>query len=791
MFQHRMLYSAMLAILATASQVAAANESLPTIEEVLVTGATESYAATAVSDSMINLETGMTSVLAVIDKVPGVLINEGDVLGSDDWSTTVSIRGFQLSLDEQQIGMTIDGVPNGNSNYGGGSKVNRFLDTENLKTVEVSQGTADIGSRSHEALGGTLNFVTRDPESEERLRFSYISGDFEARKYYVSYDTGTFAGDTRAYVSLSTAHNSAWIDESGETIRTHAAAKLVANFDSMTVKTYIAYDDTAEDNYQRITPTEFNANPDWDRLTGEWTGIPHIDQLYRRGWSTLRENLLAYTRFEFAVNEDLQIDVTPYYHQNEGRGDWLPPYVVDVTDDGAGDPNSELQSGNTVRGGSALGRLTFVNRAGVALTPASGCSSLDFPYGGTSNDNPDSLIYDPACFPADAIPVSSYRHTHYEKERMGLSADLRWSADLGFAENLFRAGFWYEDGTRQEWRDWHKVIDSRTAYHFDHTPYWVQFDREYPMETQMFYVEDTLTVGPVELRAGAKQWFVDIDRQDNILGGSGTFGISSDSDLLPTVGALWQVDNAIQVFAGYAENFAAVKDAVLEAASDPDALVNLEPETAENFDLGVRFIVDNLRVDATYYQIDFKNRITQIPAGDTTGIDFLEEFGGTFRNEGGIESEGYELAGNWQMTDTLSLYASYTNNESLYHGTGDSVLDAALGIVSGNTVFGSAETMYVVSLDWQRDHLAAGFSNKHVGERWLDEANTERLAAYDVADLYVAVSAEALGDALQGLRIKFTINNVFDEDYLGGAAGGWGAWIGGGRFAAISVLADF
>ncbi|MFT4788063.1 MAG: iron complex outermembrane receptor protein, partial [Paraglaciecola sp.] len=123
------------------------------IEAITVVGKSVSYANTQTSDEMAKQQSTLTSVLAVIDNLPGVLINEGDTFGSDDWSTTVSIRGFQLSLDEQQIGITIDGISNGNSNYGGGAKANRYIDTENLGTVEVSQGTGDIASRSNEALG--------------------------------------------------------------------------------------------------------------------------------------------------------------------------------------------------------------------------------------------------------------------------------------------------------------------------------------------------------------------------------------------------------------------------------------------------------------------------------------------------------------------------------------------------------------------------------------------------------------------------------------------------------------
>ena len=37
------------------------------------------------------------------------------------------MRGFNVGLSEQQIGMTIDGLPNGNSNYGGGTPGAYFI----------------------------------------------------------------------------------------------------------------------------------------------------------------------------------------------------------------------------------------------------------------------------------------------------------------------------------------------------------------------------------------------------------------------------------------------------------------------------------------------------------------------------------------------------------------------------------------------------------------------------------------------------------------------------------------
>ncbi|MCV6615756.1 MAG: TonB-dependent receptor plug domain-containing protein, partial [Cellvibrionaceae bacterium] len=464
--------------MATSAAYAQAEDAAPandTIEEVTVIGKSVSYANNSASSEMIKQQSAMTSPLAVIDNLPGVLVNEGDTFGTDDWSTTVSIRGFQLSLDSQQVGVTVDGIANGNSNYGGGAKANRYIDTENLQTVEVSQGTADVASRSNEALGGTLNFTTIDPGEEERLTLSVTAGDADASKYFVRYETGEILPETYAWLSVSSSENADWIDGSAENTRDHFAGKLISTINDINITAYVSYDDVHEDNYQRVSLAQFEQDPSWDRLTGEWTGTPYVDQLYRKGWSTLRENLFGYLKAEFELGQ-VEVNTNIYYHKNEGRGDWVPPYMVDVTDDGA-NGHSELQ-GNTVMGGAPLGRIFFVDANGNSLSPNAGCqSSITFPYGGAGPE------YDPKCYGAGAIAVGSYRHTHYAKERKGFNADFVWETSFGDVDNTLRGGIWYEDYHREEYRDWHKIIDSSVGYNFDHQAYWVQYSVAFPVDT--------------------------------------------------------------------------------------------------------------------------------------------------------------------------------------------------------------------------------------------------------------------------------------------------------------------
>lgn len=745
------------------------------IDEITVVGKSVSFANASMSQEMKLQQSSMTSALAVIDNLPGVLVNEGDTFGADDWSTTVSIRGFQLSLDEQQIGITIDGIANGNSNYGGGAKANRYIDTENLGTVEVSQGTSDIRSRSNEALGGTLNFTTIDPTEEAGLTTSFSLGQFQSQKAFARLNTGEIAPGTRAWVSVSSAQSSDWVDQTAENTRDHLAAKIISEQGDVKYTGYFSYDDTHEDNYQRISLAQFAENPDWDRLTAEWTGTPYVDQAYRKGWSTLRENIFGYLQAEYST-DNLEASANVYFHKNEGRGDWVPPYLVNVTDDGAGNPESEVVGNTTVMGGAALGQLFFVNRDGVALAPDADCqSSITFPYGGAGAQ------YDPLCYGQGAVPVGSYRHTHYQKSRFGFNADFAYFSKLGDVDNTLRGGVWYEDYEREEYRDWHKIIDSSSNYKFDHVAYWRQYDRKFPVQTTMLYLENEVDFGMVSARVGAKQFMVELEAQDNFTNtASGV--VDSDSDLLLTAGVVAQTGiDGLEVFAGYAENFAAVKDTVLER--DTSVFDNIEPETAENIDVGIRFVSDRITAAATFYDITFENRLVFIAPDSPDAIDYLIGTNGSYVNVGGIESSGFEMNATVYINDNWAVYGSYTNNKSEY-------AEGSLDFPAGNTVYGSAEDMFVLSIDWAQDNYFAGLSNKMVGDRWMDAANTQRIEGYMVSDLYAGVSVEAPFSGLQNMQVRLTINNLTDESYLGGVAG-QSAWIGSPRTAVMNMSFTF
>ena len=756
------------------------------LDTVIVVGKQQTYSSAESTEAMALQQAPVTSVLAQIDNLPGVQVQEGDAFGFDDWSTGVAVRGFQNNLGEQQVGITIDGMPNGGSNYGGGAKANRYIDTQNAGAIEVSQGTADIASRTNDALGGTLNFTTQNPLDERRVRVSASLGDFDSQRFYGRYDSGFLSDNkTKFWVSLSTQSATDHVNQSADNSRDHMAAKLQTEQFGIDWTSYLAYDDTHENNYQRLfSPADFAANPNSDGLTAEWTGVPYIDQLYRKAWGTLRTNTFFYLKGEKEVFDGFKVDAGVYRHDNDGRGDWVPQYVVNVGQYGM----------------STVPLVTFTDPAGSPLTPTPGCvSSITYPYGGAGPE------YDPACFPANSIPVSSYRHTHYQKERTGAYADFEWQTPIGqTVDNTLRGGLWYEDATRYEYRDWHKLIDSRVGADYDYTAYWVQYNREFPQSTFKWYLEDVVKVSDFSFRLGMKQFSNEIERADNFAPNDAAlnFKVSTDSDVLFSGGAAWTPSAVpgLEVFAGYAENFKAIPDTVLEVLAPggtPD------PETSENSEVGVRYSGQRFRGSLVYFDSTFDNRLLAVANQTVNGIDYLEASNGGYINGGGIESSGFEASGEFRATDNLSFFASYTGiSDANILGSGIVTQDAATGLtvldsngnivstVVGNQVPGIAKNMAVVSADYTDGNFFAGLSTKWVDDRFVDVGNTWTAEGYYDADLYAGISGEAISDDLSNLDFRLTVNNLFDGDWLAGISGG-GAWISAPRTVVFTVTADF
>ena len=741
------------------------------------------FARNIVAEPMMLQQSNITAVTSVVDNLPGVSIQEGDAYGFDDWSSNVAVRGFQVTISEAQIGTTIDGFPNGTSDYFSGAKANRFIDPMNLGGVEVSQGTADIASRSVEALGGTFDYLTDDPAAERTYTASTTIGENEGQRFSLRVDTGPLFGrDTRAWIAAVRQEATDWVQGSARNEREHVAGKLVSSHGRLDLTAYLSYDSIHEDTYQRLySEADFRTNPRWDRLVGDWPGVPYLNQFYRPGWQTRRNNTFGYLKADWSFSDVTSLSLGTYFHRNRGRGDWLPPYIVDVTDDGGG-PESELMGLAAVRGGTQLGLIRFVDRTGAAVGPMPGCtSSYLFNYYGSGGP-----AVDPACHPG-ATAVQSYRHSHYGKDRVGVTLDEEWFATVGAAGSTLRAGIWYEDSRRDLGRDWHRMLDPTLSFQWDERAYWHQYEWDFPQHVFKWYVEETIFAGPFALSGGVKQFLVGVSRED-LFGVDPDLGVDSDSDLLFSGGVTYETPVAgLDLFAGYSENFKAISATLLEVPGR--SLDLLEPETASNVDVGLQYSGERVALGATWYDIDFQNRIFYLGPQTPAGPNYLIPGGGAYFNAGGIDTRGVELSATVELPRQTSFYTAFTFNDSDYIGSGDPLVDENQGIVAGTDVTGVPARLWVVSLD-RSGPLGAGLTAKYTSPRRVSLTSDWYTDPYWLVDAYVSFSGESLSDLLRSTEFTIVANNLLDKAYLSAITEN-AAWLGAPRTVSITATVSF
>ncbi|MCY4635424.1 MAG: TonB-dependent receptor, partial [Acidobacteria bacterium] len=393
---------------------------------------------------------------------------------------------------------------------------------------------------------------------------------------------------------------------------------------------------------------------------------------------------------------------------------------------------------------------------------------------------------DPACHPG-ATAVQSYRHSHYGKDRAGVTLDEEWFATMGAAGSTLRAGIWYEHTRRDLGRDWHQILDPTLSFNWNEQPYWQQYDWQFPQQVFKWYVEETIFAGPFALSGGVKQYLVGVSRED-LFNVDPDLEVDSNSDLLFSGGVTYETPvEGLDLFAGYAENFKAISSLLLEVPGR--SLDLIEPETASNIDVGLQYAGDRLALSATWYTIDFQNRIFYLGPATAAGPNYLIPGGGAYFNAGGIDTSGMEFSATVQLPRQTSFYTAFTFNDSEYIGSGDPLVDANQGIVAGTDVTGVPDRLWVVSLD-RSGPLGVGLSAKYTASRRVSLRSDWYADAYWLVDAYVSFSGEALSDLLRSTEFAIVATNLLDKPYLSAITEN-AAWLGAPRTISMTATVSF
>ena len=694
--------------------------------EIVVFGRGQVRQVTEVTQVDLRQTVAGSSPFKAIQKLPGVNFQSADPFGVYEWSTRISLRGF----NQNQLGFTLDGVPLGDMSYGNtnGLHISRAVIADNIGSVRVSQGAGALGTASTSNLGGTIEFQSRDPGKDFGVAGNFTYGSQDTVRGYIGLDTGALGG-FRGTVSYAYLDAKKW--KGVGTQRSHQVnAKGVYDFAGGGRLTgFVNFTDRKENDYQDLSLEQINRlGTDWDNISGDWplaltiaqvganrgdvggfvprqpntagkvfpAPITSVDDAYYDAGG-LRRDWLGGLKLDVPLSDVLSASVQGYYHNNKGQGSWFTPYLASP-------------SGNDV----------------------------------------------------------SFRTTEYGIERVGFIGNFK--ADLG--ANQLKLNLWWENNDFNQARRFYdvsgKTVPSTTALTYQSNPFFTQWYNNYNTQTFQFAVQDEWTItDDFIVSGGFKGQSVKLRARENIATGRlATGDIKSEDFFLPQIGALYKLGAAGEIFANYTQNQRAFTAA---ATSGPFATTqagfnaiqpNLRPERSQTVEAGYRFGNGALRGVVAGYYVDFKNRIlaTQLGAGIVGNPAVLA-------NVGSVQSIGVEAGLTWRIIQPVTLTASYAYNDSTYR---DNVVVGGIitQAIKGQTVVDSPKHIGNVELAFDQNGFYARANGNFMSERFFTYSNDKSVPGRALFDAKIGYRFTSANAWINGFGIEGSVTNLTDKRYV-------------------------
>ncbi|WP_287978263.1 TonB-dependent receptor [Sphingomonas sp.] len=722
--------------------------------DIVVLGFGESRQVQTVSAIDMERLTPGTSPLKAIAKLPGVNFQSADAFGAYEWSTRISLRGF----NQNQLGFTLDGVPLGDMSYGNvnGLHISRAIISENLASTTVAQGAGALGTASTSNLGGTIQFASRRPSDAIGLAASGTYGSDNTWRGFARLDTGDLGGGLKGYVSYGYLSTDKW-KGFGVQRQHQVNAKLEEDLGERgSITAFVNYSDRRENDYQDLSYDIISRRGlRDDNITDNYALALQIARVYQNqvalaayqaankgsaagfvapwtgagfalptGFGTvddayydaagLRRDWLGGVTFDGKLTDALSIVSTTYYHHNKGQGSWITPYSP-----------------------------TPAGAIGGAGQPLPLASSAAYGY---------------------ASPLG-FRTTEYGIDRGGNLTRL--TLDTG--ANQLQVGGWYESNSFTQARRFYGMSNTapdRNARDFQSNPYFTQWNGKYDTETLQYFVADTLRLGTLTLNGGWKG--MRVKNQANLLTGTLVNGrIKAEDWFLPQVGAVFGLGNGAELFASYTENMRAF---VSSATTGPfattqagfNAISNtLKPETSKTIEGGARLRSGGLQLSAAGYYIDFSNRLLSFSNG--AGIIGNPP---TLNNAGSVHSYGAELSAYYRIVRPLSLFASYSYNKATYEDDVRNAAGTVLTATAGKTVVDTPEHMAKGEIVYDDGAVFARAGADYMSKRYFTYLNDQSVGGRVLVDASIGYRFGAGGGVLRGFAIEGSVTNLTDKKYV-------------------------
>ncbi len=719
----------------------------PSIETVIVTGNRPALntippkatftESTITPEAILNLTPSpATTVQTLLNTQPSIYATTGATNGME---TDIKFRSFS----DGEFGETIAGVPlndifNSGVTYQADNRNNALFIPRDLDSVNIYRGVNNPAVNTYNSLGGTINYIPRQPTDDMGGEAGVDGGSFNTLDYHVRFDTGDLGG-IRNTLSFERDFSSGWLEHTpdwNDNIYYAGNADVNANTQGFA---YFIYNKNRGDAPQFI-PQNLIAQ-DW---SFQWPG-----NLYQS--NNLDTNYLGIVGFKTQLADILTIEDEAYGGDNNYRRtsfsnpNYAGPYFID--DQGSGYPFWSSWMGYN--------------------------GYSQFPYNETQAYGSSTS----GCAPTCAYAGTDYHFYGYNGALFGDRAQI--TADLPF--NKVTAGGDYNIGVLHSREYWYgafhmpQIIGYNDAWdEHDSRTIWSMY-----VQDDFHALDDRLHITP-----GLK--YIESVVKDNDALGIFYFppgAIKAHEHFLsPTVGASFEVVPDFTIYGSFGRNvkfpdITALYNELGYGGSVPP--VTVRPEYANDYEAGARYKWNTLQAEFNLYEEDFSSIIYSAPVPGGNGASMQ-------LNGGNERFRGAEL----QLTDDfgeiwLGSWKGYLNasyNEAVCTSATSNVLTGG-SCNPGQALNNVPDYLMNVGVIWDYDNWHVDLQGRYVGLQHLQDFNTglpnvtgdllpgqlSKIPDYFLVNVGIAKVIPVDWAPAQAIRLGFHVDNLFDTHYYSNA----------------------
>jgi len=652
-----------------------------------------------------------SSAFKALDELPGVNFQSSDPWGAYEWSTQITLHGF----DQSRLGFTLDNIPLGNMSYGvtNGLQVTRAITSDNLSSVEIAQGAGALGTPSSTNLGGTVQFYSADPDPVAGVRVNQAFASDSTYRTFVRLDSGDFHGYSM-YVSFARADTGKWKGYGDQVDNQLNLKSLYQWGDGNRVSLFFDSSKRKEYDYQDLSLTSARVlgwnydywQPDWaSAVQTAWAiqgkgsypaslnGLPADydkgDVNYYAGGGIRRDNLVGLSG-QFNVGGNATLNLGTYYHNDRGEGQWATPYVSSSA----------------------------------------------------------------------TVPIAM-RTTDYGLDRTGGTASLNFNV----ANNDIEIGAWVEDANTNQERNYFYLNGQYTFlsnFYDAEQPFARGFLQNYQTTTRMGYIQDTLHLLDDRLTLNFGTKALDVSTTAKSLAPTSALSagsVTARDNFLPQAGVDYKLDEHQDVYASYTKNMAAYGFLPFSQSqtSFDGAKSKLKPEESQTFEFGYRVQGAGFEASADAYFTHFTNRLLAV-----TPCSAVQTCSAIINNVGSVKSKGVDLALIWKPIEHMRWLNTLSYDNSKYQ---NNYLDNGVVETSGKYVVGTPVWMLTSALSYSLGGFTFNLDGKYTGRRYITYINDSSVPAYWLFNAGVNYDVGALS-ILKDVSLGFNITNLANKRYF-------------------------